>query len=305
MRPFVVLVLAVFLPLSFSAAQDSGGDASRVVSAKQAYSVKANKASRLAVLDSLEAYTGEPTVDTIEAALAVLSADIQSGKPRLLRESGRIVTAHLEPVATVLPQQYAEARFAGAVGTFNSNPKPESMIEMAHVRGFAGQFWDDDGAQPDWASDLRYRSEAWGHAMSAYFASIGKPPARDEAIDDVLAMYAAPVDQLAQNQNNISGDELPFCEGEMLMKPKLRYPSAAAMRGKFGAVIMKYEFDAEGKVINPKVLASVPIETFERKVISTVGKWRYVATNPAAVGKTCRLYRTNVRQVLTFQIGRR
>lgn len=146
-------------------------------------------------------------------------------------------------------------------------------------------------------------SRCLGMAMDAYFEAEREKHPSDNELDAILKSYNIDEDALSAKAM-LSEDEagLPHCSGRMIQRPKMRYPSGKALRGKFGAVILGLEFDDEGQVINPKVLASVPIEEFDEKSLRVVGQWRFKPDDPDQVGISCRLERTDVVQPLVFQI---
>jgi TonB family protein len=296
---FLSFALWAFSPASH--AQDL--DVTEIVSAHDAYSQSANKQTRASLSDALDRYRGDPTVQSVNAHLALVMSDTLAAEYKDMRSSALAAAAHLEPVADILPRQYAETKYVAAIAYFNHRQNRDAMLEMAHVEGFARQQAGEDGELPDWAADLKWKADAWGMAMEAYFESVREKHPSEDEIDAILKSYE--IDEQALNARAMQRQDesgLPQCPGRMIQRPKLRYPSGKALRGKFGAVILGLEFDAEGNVINPKVLASVPIEEFDEKSLQVVGQWRYKPDAPDQVGISCRLERTNVVQPLVFQI---
>ena len=117
------------------------------------------------------------------------------------------------------------------------------------------------------------------------------------------ANYPVPADTAASNDEDGRGqfeNKLPQCEGKMIQRPKMRYPSGKAMRGMFGAVILGFELDQDGNVVDPKILASVPIEEFDDRSLETVGKWRFKPDDSDQVGVSCRVERSNVVQPIVL-----
>lgn len=303
MRIFAWLCLAgiVVLVAASSFAQDL--DVTDAVAAHEAFVEDPSKPNRSNLLGALEAYQGDATVETVNAYLALLKGDTSSGKYRDMRESALATSLHLEPVAEILPKQYMEAKYIAALAYFNTRQNSDAILEMAHVEGFTKAFVDEIGEKPEWAEDLRWKSDAWGMAMEAYFKSAKERHPSSEEVDEILASYGADEASLNdQAMQSLNESGLPQCSGTMIQRPKLRYPAGKAMRGMFGAVILGLEFDTEGNVINPRVLASIPIEEFDEKSLRVVGKWRYKPDDPEQVGVSCRLERTDVVQPLIFQM---
>jgi TonB family protein len=284
--------------------QNAELDITEIVEAQAAYDAKQTNKTRSGLIAALSAYQGEPTIETVNAHLILMINDATAGNDRKLHESAEAAATHLEPVASILPKQFAEARFMAAVGLFNGYFDSDAMIEMAHAEGYARSIRDEAGEQPEWAAALKWKATAWGMAMSAYFESIGEHYPGDAEIDAILADYGYDIEESNEDARLTAGESgLPHCPGALVQRPKMRYPAGGVRRGMFGAVVLSLEFDRDGRVINPEVLASVPLEFFNEKTMRTVGKWRYKADNKADVGISCALERTNVVLPLIFQIG--
>lgn len=294
----LVCLIGIGLP---AIAQDN--DLSDVLAAQKGFAEAPSKQTRADLLSALAAYSGPPAVETVNAYMALIVSDGSSDDAKKMRESALAAAAHFEPVKQVIPRQFVEAQFVAAVAYFNEDPTPDAMLEMAHVEGFAKAHRDSLGERPDWANDLRWRADAWGMAMEAYFISTRKRPPSDAEIDAILATYPEPeTAETMVDEDSAAENKLPQCSGEMIQRPKMRYPSGKAMRGMYGAVILGFELDPEGRVVDPKILASVPIEEFDEKSLQTVGKWRFKPDNPNDVGETCQIERLNVVQPLIFQM---
>jgi len=174
---------------------------------------------------------------------------------------------------------------------------------MAHVEGRSRAFTDQLGERPEWATSLKWQADAWGMAMDAYFESSREPHPDDGEIQAILASYGSDVaSRNALAQRSLDENGLPFCRGKMIQRPAMKHPSGPYYRGQFGSVILEFDLDAEGQVINPRVLASVPQAVFDEKSLRVVGKWKFKPENRREVGVTCRLERTNLIQPLTFEL---
>lgn len=304
MRAFMfmlVVLLGLSAPVS---AQTTETGLAAIENAYSAYETKADKATRKALLEALEAYNGEPNTTTVNAHLIVMVDDTYAAKPRELYKSATMAREHLESIANVLPQQYIEARYVAAVAHFNYRQKSAAMLELAHVQGLAKRVNSALDEDLEWATSLRYKSEAWRMAMEAYFQSAGDSFPSDEDIDAILSTYRADpatINAAADSGETIDG-QLPFCAGEIVQRPKMRYPAGKAMRGMYGALLLELNFDETGQVVDPIVRASVPFEGFSEKALKTVSKWKYVAEDKKAVGVTCRLSRGNVILPMLFAI---
>ena len=304
MRFLSILFGLILIASSVSFSQSEELDITEIVEVKTAYDAKQTSKTRAGLLAALEAYQGDPTIETVNAHLTLMLNDTNAGDYRKVRESALAAADHLEPVSDILPKQLAEAKFMAAVGLFNGYRDSDAMIEMAHAEGFTRSVRTEAGDLPEWAEPLKWKATAWRMAMSAYFESAGERYPADADIDEILVSYG--FDQEGANTEAIRSpgkSGLPHCPGKLIQRPKMRYPVGGARRGMYGAVILELEFDRDGQVINPEVLASVPLEFFNEKSERTVGKWRYEPKNEADVGVSCALERTNVILPLIFQIG--
>ncbi len=298
------LLLACLLLIGVSSAQAQTGDISGVLAAQTAYEADANKDTRAALMEALTAYDGPPTVETVQALWAVMINDSMDGDYENMRESALAVEAHIAPVSEILPQQYSEAKFVAAVALFNDERDTDALLEMAHVEGFSKGFYDEQGEKPDWAESLKWKSDAWGLAMEAYFVSVGERHPSETMIQEIIASYGYDQqkinDDAMDKPGTITG--LPHCPGKLIQRPRMRYPAGGVRKGLFGAVILKFDFDPEGNVTNPQVMASIPFEEFEERSLKTVGKWKYKADQSRDVGTSCTLERSNVVLPLVFQL---
>ena len=298
MKSISAIVFACLLSFG-SAATAQESDISAVLAAKDSFADERSDKTRTDLLAALADYSGPPAVETVNAYMTLISSDSSAGDTEKMRESALAASAHFEPVKDIIPQQYAETKFVAAVAYFNDDPAPEAMLEMAHVEGFTKAYRDSLGEQPAWASKLKWKADAWGMAMEAYFDSARKRSPSDAEINAILATYPVPQDAADESTDGA----LPQCSGRMIQRPKMKYPTGKAMRGMYGAVILGFELDPDGRVVNPEILASVPIEEFDERSLQTVGKWRFKPDDPDQVGISCRLERSNVVQPLIFQIG--
>lgn len=280
-----------------------GFEVTDIVAASDAFLSDPSETNRETLIAALDDYSGDATVQSVSAYVHLLRHDGSRENAEDLIESATRATAHLEPVSDILPKQYLEARFLAAVAQFNHDPDPETMLEMAHVEGRSRAFTDEIGEQPVWAETLKWKADAWGMAMGAYFESTRDRGPSEQEIQTILASYGADVATLnALADRSLDDAGLAFCPGKLIQRPAMKYPAGQLNRGRIGAVIMHFDLDPAGKVINPTVRASVPEGVFDEKSTRVVGKWRFKPDNKNAVGVSCRLERTNVVVPLIFTI---
>lgn len=77
------------------------------------------------------------------------------------------------------------------------------------------------------------------------------------------------------------------------------YPARGLQRGIEGYVVVEFDVDENGQVINPRVLYGEPPGFFDRAAINALERWRY---NPKIVdGKQVPMY--GLQQRLTFELA--
>lgn len=230
-------------------------------------------------------------------------------------ESAAEAARHFAPYRSIVGDQWSDARIVAITSSFNYDPDTEDVLDMVrHVSALKKYSASFDSNRPDWIKEQYYLADAWQMAMSAYFHSnqgtrLGThlrgpdPKDLDARISDIedetegLACGIPPAD------NRYSPDEessLPFCDGNFNMSPRLRYPSRAARKGMFGAVILKVGVE-DLNVANVEVLAAVPNEGFSDDLVDTVKKWRW-EVEEGVPGETCRTSRSNIIWPFVYQI---
>jgi len=297
----IILFLTIWTGPNASAQED---DLSGILAAQQDYERKPNPKNRQTLLSSLEQYSGPPKNETVTAYMIILANDGKTGRYSIVRESALATAEHLEPVASILPRQYLEARFIAATALFNEDQTPSAMLEMAHVQGLAGQQRDSTGGRPDWAYNLKNDAETWRLAMDAYYSTndLTDVPTLDAA--RLVADYRSASAPIFRPETAGESVKLPFCSGEFVQKPEMKYRQKKANKGMFGALLVRFEFDSSGAVINPEVLSSVPANNFDDDVLRTIRKWKFRAASDQNPGETCRIERSNLIQRFSFNLSR-
>ena len=301
MRFLAVLFAIIALSIVMSSwAQEASLD--NIDRAMGDYEANPSSKNRKALLEALATYDGPPSNESVLAYMAVLRNDGQSGAYETVYESASATAAHLEPVANILPRQYLEARFIAATASFNGTQNTDSMLEMAHIQGLASHQRDETQRQPEWAETLMHNAEAWRMAMETYYTSNNVRKVPIQQADLIASEYRLSVPYSAPPERGEVEYELPHCDGTFVQKPEMRYSRRKANKGMFGALLVRFEFDAEGKVANPEILASVPAQNFDDDVLRTIKKWNYKPAAGEAPGVTCRLNRSNVIQPFSFYL---
>ncbi|MEL8054549.1 MAG: TonB family protein [Pseudomonadota bacterium] len=303
---YLLVIISIFSLPFVAGAQTAAPDVTEVVSAYEAWKADPkDRKKRKAIKEALAAYTGEPAVETLNAHIGLLGYSLQNDRPGMLRETAIAAATHLEPVADIVPQQYGEAAYIAAAALFNDQQDPDAMLEMANIEGRMYALRTGEGDRPQFAEDLYWQAQAWRGAMDAYFTSADLEQKVDqESIQAILARWNATDDDINSraSKSGETSKRLPFCKGKLIQSPRMRYPGRASRKGMLGSLILRYNFDASGRITEPQVLASIPFDDFDERVKSTVVQWVWQPDNAESVGQTCRVERRNIVQQFIFAL---
>ncbi len=265
-----------------------------LVTALIAYKAKSTKETRKDLDAVLDAYVAQPPdLLSVMAYAGRYNEDIANARWKDARASTVRALKHLEGAKTAAPQLYYTARRVSLVAEFMADHEKDASVKLAHHYGEIRQMHAKADVAPDWLEEEYWSSQAWLDIQEAWFLSEGKRhkalPADERAA--ILAKYPLQKND-DHDDDGKSSDDRPFCAGRMIQSPELDYPSAAAFRGYLGAIYLRVSLDDKGRVINPKVLASVPVKGFTEHTLETVKKWRWKKSKDAK--KNCRLSRDNI-----------
>lgn len=238
------------------------------------YAKRETRSTRRALDEALT-----PLIDSDPSLLSVLAFRrrlddaVSAGKWRQAVKSASEAAIHFEKLEDVRPDLLASARMTAITAAFNQSPKSSQILDMARFEATYGAMRSDihslDEENPKWLDDAYFSAFAWRLAMTSYFESSSRQRPADEEIEDILGDYASP----SAEQTVVPG-ALPACEGRPNYEPKLRYPRGQAVRGRIGAVVVRFKV-RDGEIVEPEVLAAVPYEGFKEGVLETILKWKW------------------------------
>ena len=246
----------------------------------------------------------QPTTLSIKAFEARYYSDHTGGKVRQAAKSAGQAGDHIRPVAEQVPSAYVTAEYLAAISTFNSSQHANAQRDMTHLQGWLGQYEAKFGEDtPEWISKQYFNAFAWRLAMSAWFQSTGNGGVSDSETETILAGYqtAAPEPEGHADADQMTVSGLPFCEGQMNQTPKLRYRAGQGQRGFYGAVIARFDIES-GRVVNPVVKASVPVDEFDEQALKSISQWTWEAAAGQIPGENCGMDRIGVVLPLVFQL---
>lgn len=260
---------------------------SRVLVQLIAWKSRTDAGGNAALLDSLDArVAADATVDaiSIQAALASLSDAWARGAWRDAdRAAGLLARLAGRAGATSLPlQRQAEVRqIAARFMDDRSVRQSEAMVDL-HERIVTDIERAAEAASRDRLQSVRYQTVAWISAIDAYLASDPQPGSTITRTSADAAPRSPPLPRAlreprtAELHGTSAVPVLPRCRGGMNRVPKLQYPRDERFRGIVGAVVVSVALAEDGRVQQPRVLASVPGDSFDSNVLQAVNQWRFV-----------------------------
>ncbi|MCU4674498.1 TonB family protein [Catenovulum sp. 2E275] len=66
-----------------------------------------------------------------------------------------------------------------------------------------------------------------------------------------------------------------------IVKVEPKYPKAAAQTAQEGWVLLRFDIDAQGQVINISVVDSSPAKTFDKEAVNALSRWKFKASELA------------------------
>lgn len=273
------------------------------------WSVDKNRRTRKAFDTALTPLVSLPPTNlTIKAMQARHFYDFETGKYRKASNSAGQAGDHIRPVADQIPRAYVAAEKMAAISGFNSAPNRSVLSDLVHLQGWLAQHRVSLGEDaPDWVEKEEFRTHAWELAIEAWFVSSNKKSLSEAQRDDIMSTYDTGPDitellEAAKATALLEGiAALPFCEGELLQRPPLRYPLDSFRQGRYGAVIVGFNIE-DGQVADVVVKAAVPSDEFEDQASSTVSQWTWKANSDQNPGVDCSMSRKDVVQPLVFAL---
>ncbi|MEO1100376.1 MAG: energy transducer TonB [Pseudomonadota bacterium] len=243
-------------------------------------SVAPRRATRLSATAYERRYESRMTKERYESAAVAANSAIE----------------HLEPSKDSLPEQYVRARTAAIIATFYDDAELEHLEAMTRLTGELGEQMLEAatrGAPPVWLQDAYWRADAWRLVMETSFTR-RRDTERAEEIATLLDDYRSPLSIWTPSSAR------PLCDGTFDMTPPIEYPRDAIRQGRYGAVLLGFDI-SNGRVLNARVLAAVPSETFRTQALQTIRQWRWQAEAGSENG-SCSMSRENVTVPIVFRI---
>ena len=99
------------------------------------------------------------------------------------------------------------------------------------------------------------------------------------------------------NKGYVGDDEIEIFV-ERIFSQGANYPRKALRKGQEGYVVIEFDIDTDGAILDPYVIESEPAGVFERAAIKSVRKWLYKA--PTYNGVSVKVNNVQVRVSFNF-----
>jgi TonB family protein len=272
------------------------------------YRIKRGEAELKALRDALVTRSASPGLDmtSVLAWETLYLADSAKSDLVNIEKDAAAAAAFMSRVpALLVRQRSAELHAASAAFiagrnrvTKGKNSYYDAMADL-HDRIVADITNAQSPNQQALLWPLKWRAEAWALAMQAYLGSTYSQIGSNISTDLQARRLVRP--SFAQYPEDPESANQPLCEGSFSGR-RMTYPSSKAYRGLVGSVIARMETAPNGKVTKVEVLAAIPVDGFDDKVVETLGTWTYKADKNAKQGG-CRLNSRNLIYRVTFNIG--
>jgi hypothetical protein len=273
---------------------DDQPETSAVLLAAASYRLGATAETRQNLVVALKtrmAFDGLDNVSVL-AVEALYRTDWASAAWSKVAESGTLATALLGRGGEQLAPRAMEARITAAAAGFLGGPDKDDYNAMVDAHDAVIDAIDaaTDSKKRSAMTSLKYLTQAWANSIATYFDSsvqigsnIPKNVKWRKLKDPKTPLFESGATEGAPCRGRIDA-------------AGLSYPSSAAYKDMIGTVIMKYDFDQEGRVIASEILASAPAKHFAEAVLQASPGFRLVRIkeDPAGCGLAIR------NRVITF-----
>ena len=272
---------------------------SRVLHAAANFRLAATDATRKDLFDALKARETAPGVDSISllAAEALYKADWAAGRWDEVSASGmsayRIISRGGDAVAV----RALEARTTGAAGDFLSRRDKDDYERMVDTH-------DAIIDAIDAATDPKHRAALVKLSFTARAWALSILSALDTSSQTgSLIPVKAKYREMRNPERGYFDSDRSLSQGLAcdieVNTNAFTYPRSALFKGMVGAVLMRFDIDEEGRVVDAEPLAAVPARQFSAAVMDAVPKIRF--TRAAGSPSNCTVARKNY--ILTLMFG--
>lgn len=210
--------------------------------------------------------------DYAQMWLHLATADLKAERYKNARESSAKAEEKLKAITPQDSKNIAQAILFGGVAWVAPYPRTANDIINAR-RAFirASQLFepqqDISNFDPIFAAIM-----AWDYAAASALSSLPLSAEAHQRHSETPAKLEGHMPPLIAGRPTNRSER---CEFDWDRKPP-RYPSKALRRGYIGAAIIGFHVSPDGAVLEPRVLAEVPQDTFGAHVIKSMENWQAV-----------------------------
>lgn len=272
---------------------------SRVLLAAASFRLTVNDATRKELFESLQAREAAPGLDSMSmlAAEALYKADWAAGKWIQASDTGMIAYRILGRGGDALAPRALDARSIAVAAGFLGGPDKDDYDNIIDTHDAIIDAIDatPDRKRREALVSQSFNMRAWGLAAYQFFDSSQQTGSNIP----IKVKYR----EMRNPREGFFETTGPALAGEPckldLNGRAINYPSSSAYAGIVGSVIMRFDVDAEGKIIKSEMLAAVPARHFGKAVEDAIPKLRFTR---AGGSPGCTLARTDYVFTLVFRI---
>ena len=273
---------------------------SRVLHTAANFRLAATDATRKDLSDALQAREAAPGVDSISllAAEALYKADWAAGRWDEVNASGMSAYRIISRGGDAVSVRALEAQTTAAAGAFLSRRDKDDYDTMVDAHDAIIEAVDTatDPKRRAALVTLSFTARAWAHSiLSALNTS-----SQTGSLIPIKAKYRE-MRYPERGYFDSDGSSSPgnACDIEVNTNA-FTYPRSALYKGMVGTVLMRFDLDEEGRVVDAETLAAVPARQFSAAVMDAVPKIRF--TRISGSSSNCTIARKNYIFTLMFGI---
>lgn len=223
-----------------------------------------DRKTRGRLLDALVAREEQPGVDaiTVTGAQLLYNADWQASQWSAVRRSAALAAELLSRGGDALALPAAQAEMTAIAGEFFQLRRPSAHGKMVQLHNRLAAQLQAVKAPPAALEKLRWQAAAWVYAIEAWY-------------DSYYAQTGSHVDAgFREYRLDLADVDWPACKGRV-DHGAITFPELEGYQGMVGAVLLRLDFDADGRADNPVVLATAPAATFSERALEAARGFRW------------------------------
>jgi hypothetical protein len=270
-----------------------------ILFAVSSFRLDANDANRQALLDALKTREAAPGIDnmTVLAAEALYKADAAKAAWARATETAGLAGRLLGRGGEILAPRALEARGLSAASGFLQKQDVGDYDALVDAHDAVVDAIDaaTDARKRATLIKLKFQLQAWTNTVARHFDT-----ARRTGTIMPTKVKNRNLKEMKFSPFAAAPDAANYCRGD-LDSAAIAYPGSGVFNEMVGTVIMKHDFDADGRVLKSELLGAAPAPFFADAIIKGAPKFRL----KRAFGepKSCQLNQVDYVVIYTFTIG--